>query len=63
MTVNVLSRCMCVNGKGGEGGFDDILTTECVVETFTLHSYKSQVQKAYSEHDNDTPFAWLYFNQ
>ena len=34
---SVLSRCMCVMGKGR--GFLDISTAECVVETFTLHSF------------------------
>ena len=32
---SVLSRCMCVRG----GGVLDISTSECVVETFTLHSF------------------------
>ena len=46
---SVLSRSLCVGGGGGVGGgFLDISTTECVVETFTLHSYKGQVRKAYS---------------
>ena len=36
---SILSRCMCVNGKGG---FLIISTAECVVETFTLYSYKSE---------------------
>ena len=46
---SVLSRCMCVRGSGGGGGFFDISTAECVVETFTLHSFKDQVRKeAYS---------------
>ena len=43
----VFSSCMCVRGSGG-GGFLDISMAECVVKTFTLHSYKSQVRKAYS---------------
>ena len=30
---SVLSRCMCVRGRGG-GGVLDISTAECVVETF-----------------------------
>ena len=42
-------------GEGG-GVFLDISTAECVVETFTLHSYKGQVRKAYSLHDNDILF-------
>ena len=47
VTVNYLgvcvlgeSVCVCVWGGGG-GGVLDISTTECVVETFTLRSYKS----------------------
>ena len=43
-----LSRCMCVGGMRGGGGLLDISTAECVVETFTLHSYKGKVGKAYS---------------
>ena len=39
---------VCVCGGGGGGGFLDILTAECVAETFTLHSYKGKVRKAYS---------------
>ena len=46
-SISVLSRCLCVRGRGG-GGFLVISTTECVVETFTIHSYKGQVRKAYS---------------
>ena len=38
---SVSSRCTCVGGRWG--GFLDIWTTECVVEPFTLHSYKGQV--------------------
>ena len=60
MTV-ILSRCMCVVKRGG--GASDISTAECVVETFTLNSYKSQVLKAYSQYDNDILFVWCYFNQ
>ena len=41
----------------GEGGcFLDFSTAECVVETFTLHPYKSQIRKAYSLHENDILF-------
>ena len=32
----------------GKGGVLVISTAECVVETFTIHSYKGQVRKAYS---------------
>ena len=42
---------VCVTGErggGGGGGFLDISTAECVYETFTLHSHKGQVRKAYS---------------
>ena len=45
-SISALSRCMCVRGRGG--GFLFISTAECVVETFTIHSYKGQVRKAYS---------------
>ena len=31
--------CRGKEGLGGEWGFLDISTAECVVETFTLHSY------------------------
>ena len=41
---SVLSQCMCVRGR--EGVLLDISTAECVVETFTLHSFKGQVRKA-----------------
>ena len=52
-SIFVLSRCMCVRerwggGGGGGGGVLVISTAECVVETFTIHSYKGQVRKAYS---------------
>ena len=54
-SISVLSRCMCVRGRGG-GGFLVISTAECVVDTFTIHSYKGHVRKAYSLHDNDILF-------
>ena len=43
MTVTVYEYYLgvCVSGEGGT-------TVECVFETFTLHAYKGQVQKAYS---------------
>ena len=50
---SVLTRLMCVRGRGR--GFLDISTAECVVETFTLHSFKGQVRKAYI-HNNDVLF-------
>ena len=46
-SIFVLSRCMCVRERGG-GGVLVISTAECVVETFTIHSYNGQVSKAYS---------------
>ena len=48
MTVTENYLGVCVLAEGGGGGFLNISTSECVVETFTLHSYKSQVRKAYS---------------
>ena len=53
MTVTLYYLGVCVLeevcGGGGGGGFFDISTAECVVETFTLHSFKDQVRKeAYS---------------
>ena len=54
LCLNVLNDSNCIisvyvcRGKGGGGGFLDISTAGCVVETFTLHSYKGQVRKAYS---------------
>ena len=45
-SIFVLSRCMCVRERGG--GVLVISTAECVVETFTIHSSKGQVRKAYS---------------
>ena len=52
MTVTLYYLGVCVSGGGGGGGggggLPDISTAECVVETFTLHSYKGQVRKAYS---------------
>ena len=50
LCLNVLNDSNCfisvyVLGERG-GGLHDISSTECVVETFTLHSYKSQVRKA-----------------
>ena len=50
MTVTLYYLGVCVSGEGvgGEWGFLDISTAECVVETFTLNSYKGQVRKAYS---------------
>ena len=43
---SVLSRvCVCVEGRGD---FLDISMVECVVESFTLHSYKGQVRKIYA---------------
>ena len=60
---SVLSRCMCVGrregggGGGGGEGFRNLSTAECVVETFTLRSYKGQVRKAYSyKYYNDILF-------
>ena len=47
-SIFVLSRCMCVRERGGGAGVLVISTAECVVETFTIHSYKGQVRKAYS---------------
>ena len=48
-SIFVLSRCMCVRERGGGGGGVLVISTaECVVETFTIHSYKGQVRKAYS---------------
>ena len=35
-------------GGGGGGGFLDISTADSVYETFTHHSFKGQVRKAYS---------------
>ena len=52
-SYSVLSRCMCVRGRGGGGlprHFDGGVC--CVAETFTLYSYKGEVRKAYSKHDN-----------
>ena len=51
--IFVLSRCMCVRERGG---VLVISTAECVVETFTIHSSKGQVRKAYSLHDKDILF-------
>ena len=45
-SIFVLARCMCVRERGG--GVLVISTAECVVETFTINSYKGQVRKAYS---------------
>ena len=45
-SIFVLSRGMCVRERGG--GVLVISTAECVVETFTIHSYKGQVRKANS---------------
>ena len=58
MTVTLYNLGVCGSGEGGGGGcgFLDISTAECVVETFTLHSCKGQVRKAYSKHDNDILF-------
>ena len=56
MTVTVYNLGVCGSGEGGGGSFVDISTAEYVVETFTLHSNKGQVRKAYSEHDNDILF-------
>ena len=48
-SIFVLSRCTCVRERGGGGGGVLVISTaECVVETFTIHSYKGQVRKAYS---------------
>ena len=44
----IISVYVCQGKGGGGGGFLDISTAECVVETFTLHSYKGQIRKAYS---------------
>ena len=52
LCLNVLIDNNCIisvyvcQGKGG--GSLDISTTECVVEAFSLDSYKGQVRKAYS---------------
>ena len=45
---------MCIRERVGVFLF--ISTADCVVETFTIHSYKGQVRKAYSLHDNDIRF-------
>ena len=45
-SIFVLSRCMCVRERGGGPRYFD--GGVCVVETFTIHSYKGQVRKAYS---------------
>ena len=47
MTVTLYYLGICVLGEGG-GNFLDFSTVECVVETFTLHSYKGQAREAYS---------------
>ena len=52
MTITLYYIGVCVSGEGkgvgGGGGLLDISTAEYVVGTFTLHSYKGQVRKAYS---------------
>ena len=48
MTVTLYYLEVCVSregGGGGGGGFLDISMAECLVETFTLHSYKCQSEK------------------
>ena len=51
--AEVSEHRMCIRGRGV---FLFISTADCVVETFTIHSYKGQVRKAYSLHDNDIRF-------
>ena len=45
MTVYPYYLGVCVLGEEG-GWVLDISTAECVVEIFTLHSYKGQVRNA-----------------
>ena len=54
---SVLSRCMCVRGRGRGEGLLDITTAECVVET--LHSI--HLKAKYEKHiHNMTTIFYLY---
>ena len=58
MTETMYYLGVCVSGGRG-WGFLDISTAECVVETFTLHSYKGQVGTLKHIHNMTTIF-YLY---
>ena len=44
--ISVLSRCMCLRERGS---FLVISMAECVVETFTIHSYNSSFAVIYDQ--------------